>query len=238
MKLETRENSAPKISVIVPVYKVEKYLRKCIDSILNQTFQDFELILVSDGPEVDDLICDEYAQKYKNITLIKGVNKGLGGARNAGLDVAKGEYIAFVDSDDWIEPVFLEKMYNAMMSNKEIDIIQCGTNTVFEEEIDKKLLEHDNNYFAIKRNGIFNFKNSYYGSINVASWNKLYKKSLIKKHSLKFPENMYNEDAYFTWAYWAVCRKIYFLPDKLYNYLRRKDSFMSKVFQKKFDEKL
>lgn len=238
MHKKRRKGMSPKISVIVPVYKVEKYLRKCLDSILNQTFQDFELILVSDGPEEDDLICEEYAQKYKNITLIKGVNKGPGGARNVGLDIAKGDYIAFIDSDDWIESDYLAKMYNAMISNKKIDVIQCGTNTVFEGNVDKKLLEHDNKYFAIKRNGIFNFKNSYYGSINVGPWNKLYKKSLIKKHNLKFPENMYNEDAYFTWAYWAVCKKIYFIPDKLYNYLRRDDSSMSKVFQKKFGEKI
>lgn len=222
----------PKVSVIIPVYKTAKYLRKCLDSLLQQTFKDIELILVSDGPKEDDLICEEYTQKYPNIRLLKGINKGLGGARNAGVDLAKGKYIAFVDSDDWVEPNYIQKMYDAMVSDSNIDIVQCGTNIVFEKEINFKLLAADNNYFAIETEGSRTVNDDIYGKINVGSWNKLYKKSLISKYNIKFPEHLRNEDAYFTWAYWSVCQNMYCIPDKLYNYLRRDDSLMAKTFKK------
>lgn len=227
-----------KVSVIVPVYNVAKYLPKCVDSILNQTLKDIEIILVSDGPEQDTNICREYASKYNNIKLITNVNRGLGGARNVGVETAKAEYIAFIDSDDWIEPTFLEKMYNAMISDKEIDIVQCGTNIVWEGKINEKQNEGDVKYFAINQSGPFKLTNDYFGNINVGTWNKLYKKSLINKYNLRFPEKMCNEDAYFTWAYWSVCNKIYFIPEKLYNYLRRDTSLMAQTFKKGMGEKV
>ena len=227
-----------KISVIIPVFKVAKYIRKCIDSVLNQTFQDFEIILVSDGPEEDDKICEEYVAKDSSISLIQGVNKGLGGARNAGIDLAEGNYIAFIDSDDWIEPNFLELMYNAIVSDSCIDVVQCGTEIVFEDEINKTLKENDEKYFAIKNEGTLELSNDLFGEINVGTWNKLYKKDLIIQYNLFFPEKMCNEDAYFTWAYWSVCRKIYFIPEKLYNYLRRDTSLMALTFSKGLEERV
>ena len=218
----------PKITIIVPVYNVARYLSKCLDSIIAQTFQDFELILISDGPEKDDKICKEYAKKYNRITLIKGVQNGLGGARNAGLDIAKGEYIVFVDSDDWIEPEYLAKMYNAI--TPDIDIVQCGTNIIFEGKENKKLKYQDEKYFTINYNGQIPLTNDVYGNINVAVWNKLYKKEIIQKYKIRFPENLNNEDAYFNWAYWSVCKNMYCIQDKLYNYLRRENSLMAQTF--------
>lgn len=230
----------PKISVIVPVYNVEEYLPRCLNSILDQTFEYYEIIIVSDGPEGDDLICEEYYNKFpKKITqYIKGVAKGLGGARNAGIEVAKGEYLAFIDSDDWIEPDFLEKMYTAITSEADVDIAQCATNVIYESDFDTKLMESDQAYFNISNKGIFTLSNNYYGKINVATWNKLYKRELIQKYNIRFPEKMWNEDAYFTWAYWSVCRKIALIPIKLYNYVRRSDSMMSKTFAKEMGEKV
>ncbi len=228
-----------KISVIVPVYRTAKYLKRCFDSILNQKFQDFEIIIVSDGPDEDDLICEEYYKKFpdKITHYIKGVGKGLGGARNAGLDVAKGEYISFIDSDDWVDVGFLKDMYDCIIQGQDVDIVQCGTNIVCEGNYDKARLEADNNYFDIKQEGIFDLSNEIYGKINVGTWNKLYKRSLIQQYNLRFPEKMCNEDAYFTWAYWAVCQKIYFIPKKLYNYVRRADSLMGQTFKKSLGEK-
>lgn len=226
----------PKISVIIPVYKTAKYLKKCVDSILSQSFQDFEIILVSDGPEEEDRICGEYVARDNRFSLITGVHKGLGGARNAGIEVAKGKYIVTIDSDDWIEPNYLEKMYFAVEQG--VDIVQCGTNIVFENKIDVKLKKNDDDYFAIKHRGIIELTDDIFGSINVGSWNKLYKKELIDKYNLKFPESLRNEDALFTWEYWAVSRKMYCIPDKLYNYLRRGDSLMAKTFAKQMGEEV
>lgn len=116
----------PKISCIVPVYNVEKYLRRCVDSILNQTFTDFELILVDDGSlDNSPAICDEYAVKDSRIKVIHKVNGGVSSARNVGLDVAKGEWICFVDSDDLIEADYMQKMYEAAINNNS-DFIMCG----------------------------------------------------------------------------------------------------------------
>ena len=120
----------PKISIIVPVYNVEKYLRKCVDSILNQTFKDFELILVDDGSiDTSGKICDEYNLKDNRIKVIHKENGGLSSARNAGLDIAQGEYIGFVDSDDWIELDMYEELYKICKEN-DTDVgivgINCG----------------------------------------------------------------------------------------------------------------
>lgn len=119
-------NSIPKISVIVPIYKVEKYLRQCIDSILNQTLKELEIILVDDGsPDKCPLICDEYAQKDSRVIVIHKENAGLGAAYNTGIRIAKGQYIGFVEPDDWIEPEMYEVMYkNAIFYNT--DATKCG----------------------------------------------------------------------------------------------------------------
>ena len=115
----------PELSIIVPVYKVEKYLPKCIDSILAQTFRDFELILIDDGsPDNCGAICDEYAARDSRIKVIHQANAGVSAARNAGLDIASGTYLGFVDSDDWIEP----EMYATMIATaeeKQVDVVAC-----------------------------------------------------------------------------------------------------------------
>ena len=116
----------PELSIIVPVYKVEKYLSKCIDSILAQTFTDFELILIDDGsPDRCGEICDEYAAKDSRIIVIHQQNKGVSTARNAGLKIAKGKYIGFVDSDDWIEQEMYEQMLQTVKHNS-AEIVTCG----------------------------------------------------------------------------------------------------------------
>lgn len=228
----------PKISVIVPTFKTAKYLPKCLDSILNQTFQDFEIIIVSDGPNEDHKIADEYAKKDNRITVLKDIKKDLGGARNAGIKIAKGKYFCSIDSDDWIEPTYLEKMYRAITSAEDVDIVQCGTEIVFEGAVDKNLWKNDEAYFAIRNDGIIDCDDLIFGTINVGTWNKLYKKELVDKYNIQFPENLRNEDAYFTWAYWMVSRKMYCIKEHLYNYLRRDDSLMAQTFKKGLGDKV
>lgn len=123
-----------KLSIIVPVYNVEPYLRRCVDSILNQTFSDFELILVDDGsPDSCGAICDDYAARDRRIKVIHKANGGVSYARNEGLDIAQGEYIGFVDSDDYIHP----KMYEILVGvieREQVDLVQCGYQRVCPEE--------------------------------------------------------------------------------------------------------
>lgn len=173
------------ISVIVPVYNVEKYLRKCVDSILAQTYTNLEIILVDDGsPDNCGKICDEYAAKDSRIKVIHQENGGLSAARNAGLDVATGDYIGFVDSDDYIAPDMYEKLYQAIEIYNS-DIALCGFKK-FElesrtEVYEKKLLYRDE---FLKELLLENIK-SY-------AWNKLYKKSLFD--NVRFPEGELFED--------------------------------------------
>lgn len=225
----------PKISVIVPIYNVAKYLPKCLDSIINQTFKDIEIILVCDGPKEDLSICKEYSQKDSRIIIIENVNKMLGGARNAGLSRATGEYIAFIDSDDWIEKKYLEKMLLPMLNDKSIDIVQCGTQLVYEIDADEELIKNDGKYFEINERGKAKVGNNIYGKVNVGAWNKLYKRELIEKYNLRYPL-IYNEDAYFVWCYWAICNNIYYLPEKIYFYRRRANSLMTKTLEKVINE--
>ena len=118
----------PLISIIIPVYKVEPYLRKCLDSVVQQTYRNLEIILVDDGsPDSCGAICDEYATKDERITVIHQENKGLSAARNAGLDIATGDYIQFVDSDDWIEPDALATVLS-IAEDHHVDIVCFGFN--------------------------------------------------------------------------------------------------------------
>ena len=114
------------VSIIVPIYNVEKYIKECIDSIINQTYKNLEIILVDDGsPDCCPKICDEYSKKDKRIKVIHKENGGLSSARNAGLDVAKGEYVSFIDSDDVVDEKFIETLYNLCIENN-CDISECN----------------------------------------------------------------------------------------------------------------
>ena len=217
--------SKPKISIIVPVYNTAKYLTKCLDSILNQTFQDFEIIIVSDGPLDADIICDSYEKKYSNIKLIKNINKGLGGARNKGLDIAQGEYILFVDSDDWIEND-LKKLLEYF--NDSIDVIVFGINLIKDNCSIRKSLRK---YFDLKFNGLTRIDDNVIFNTNVQVWNKIYKKSIIDKFNIKFPENMHYEDFPFHFIYFANIKQAYYLNEKFYNYLQRKDSLIRATYR-------
>lgn len=218
----------PKISVIVPTFKTAKYLPKCLDSILNQTFQDFEIIIVSDGPKEDHEIADEYAAKDNRITVIKDVNKGLGGARNAALEIAKGEYISFVDSDDWIEPETFEKTLKVFTDD--IDLVVFNINILG----DKQLIDQGKvDYYKVKFEGKNPVIQDLIFDTNVSAWNKIYRKSIINKYNIRFPEELQYEDFPFYFTYCFVSNSVYYLKDKLYNYFQRQTSGMAITSQDK-----
>ena len=172
------------ITVVVPVYKVEEYIYKCVDSIINQTYKNLEIILVDDGsPDNCPKICDDYSKKDKRIKVIHKKNGGVSSARNEGLKITKGNYIVFVDSDDWIESNFIKEMLTNLINSK-VDYIVCGYNRVYDgkKEIingnfNKKLISASN-YL----NKLLNVQNGY-GFVHM----KMINKKVLK--NIRFNEN-------------------------------------------------
>ena len=222
-----------KISIIVPVYQVEKYIRQCIDSILAQTFTDFELILVDDGSKDNSgKICDEYAEKDKRIRVIHKENDGLSDARNKGLDNASGNYFMFVDSDDYIAPNMAECLYKKI-SEAKADIAACNYRYVFEDG--KKDFSTENKAEVINANEIFyNRKNECnYGFWTIAC-NKLYKREKFK--SLRFRFGKYHEDEFWANDIYQMDIKAVTISESLYYYRQRGNSIMgNKNIRKCFD---
>lgn len=212
----------PKISVIVPVYKVEQYIHRCIDSILNQTFADFELILVDDGsPDNCGKICDEYARKDCRIHVIHKKNGGLSDARNAGIEWtfsnSDSEWIVFIDSDDWIHPVMLEKLYEANISNKTA-ISSCGfeRTTGEEPEID---INEIKTYISTPEK--FYLESNVNATIACA---KLYKKDCFA--SIRYPVGKLHEDEFTTYKILFEYDAISIVDAPLYMYFQNENGIM------------
>ena len=194
------------ISIIVPVYNVEKYIKKCIDSIINQTYKNLEIILVDDGsPDNCGKICDEYAEKDKRIKVIHKENGGLSDARNAGIKIARGCYIGFVDSDDWIDKNMYEKLYKTL-KEKDADIACCKLirykNTIekISKKFDGRIVEYDQRQYIKKFFKIDSQECVYY------AWNKLYKRQVIDKE--QYPIGLTSEDVVGTYKALLKCKKI------------------------------
>ena len=222
------------ISIIVPVYQVEKYIRQCIDSILAQTFTDFELILVDDGSKDNSgKICDEYAEKDKRIRVIHKENGGLSDARNKGLDNAAGKYFMFVDGDDYIAPNMAECLHNSILK-ADADIAACNYRYIFESDGEKDFAT-ENKAEVLNSNEIFyNRKNERnYGFWTVA-WNKLYKREKFK--SLRFRFGKYHEDEFWANDIYQMDIKAVTVSESLYYYRQRGNSIMgNKNIRKCFD---
>lgn len=188
----------PLVSVIIPIYNTEKFLPLCINSVLNQTLTDIEVLLVNDGStDGSGKICDEYACKDQRIQVIHTLNQGVSHARNQGLETAKGEYIAFMDSDDWIETNMIATLYQLIRTN-EAGLATCGY--IIENE-DGRPIYHINEVKSGKLTqweAIHSLFNDRYYKYKGNLWDKLYHKKIIDKHHLKFNEHIYyNEDRLF-----------------------------------------
>ncbi len=223
-----------KISIIVPVYNTAKYLDKCIQTLIKQTLEDIEIIFIDDGSEDGSAeILKNYAKNDKRISILNQNHKRQGAARNYGLSIAQGEYIGFVDSDDWVE---LDMFDQAKETDS--DIVMCSMNT-FEDGTNKIIV---NTYNTLD---IFNqkfFENSFTPqdtlnfifNISVSPCNKIYRKSLIVKNNIKFPENIYFEDNAFFFKSWLNAQKISLLNQKLYQY-RKSTASTTKSDKNKLD---
>lgn len=218
--------NAKLISVIVPIYKVEEYLDKCITSIVQQTYPNLEIILVDDGsPDSSPAICDHWAQQDERIQVIHKKNGGVSSARNAGLRAAKGQFISFVDPDDYIEPKMLEMMI-AEMRDEQVDVVQCGYNEMLNGNVEvhshsKKRMSADT---AVKSLLLWD------GYVQSYLWNKLYRRSILM--SVEFCEDLrYGEDTVF--IYQALRKAVHFvqIPFVGYCYVRRDNSLVAPTFQ-------
>lgn len=213
-----------KVSVIVPVYNVEKYIKKCLNSLVNQTLDEVEIVVVNDGsPDNSQKIIDEYTKKYKNIKSYVKENGGLSDARNYGIKRATGKYISFVDSDDYIRKDMLEKMYNYAIQ-KNFDVVVCDSINVYSDGTEI-LIKSNNNYSDD------DVKN-YIISPPIAC-TRLFKKSIFDK--IEFKKNIYYEDLEMTPKVVNLTKKIGFVSDGLYYYVQRDGSIMR---QNVFNDKL
>ena len=214
----------PQISVIVPVYNVEKYIHRCVDSILAQTFKDFELILVDDGsPDNCGAICDEYAKKDPRIHVIHKPNGGLSSARNAGLNVSCGRYIMFCDSDDYVAHTWCELMINTQEQNPGALVV--SNILKFEEKIDVSDIP-----MAFESNSISYF-DLYKLGLSGFAVNKIYLKNQIDNLKLRFDERCYYaEDVEFNVKYYSLCNKCIYLSIPLYFYYQHPQSILHRYY--------
>lgn len=212
------------ISVIVPVYKVEKYLDRCVKSIVSQTYKNLEIILVDDGsPDNCPAMCDAWGEKDSRVKVFHQTNRGVSAARNTGINFSKGKYIAFVDSDDWIGERFIEVLYSLCQTG-EFDISACNVKIVDEngeqlthcneESLTVKVVDSENAFRDVM-NGI---------GFRATPWNKLYKRSLFE--NIEFPEEKKHEDEFFTTRIIHEAQKLIYTSECLYYYVQQGQSWM------------
>ena len=234
------------LSIIVPVYKVEKYLNQCVDSILAQTYNDFELILVDDGsPDRCPEICDEYAQKDVRVKVIHKENGGTQTAIIEGLKASGGGYIGFVDSDDWIEPDMYEVLMG-LMEKYDLDCSMCDFKEIYEEHnIAKKSISSDfgiqeglydeNNYEEFACRLVPDPSDSRF--IKLVRWNKVFKRDKIYDYLIEADcDIVYGEDKIVIFPALINCKKVFYTRKELYNYRRDENLITRGLYRRKFFE--
>lgn len=218
----------PRISVILPVYNVENYLKKCIDSVCGQTYKNLEIILVDDGAtDSCPQLCDEFAKKDERIRVLHKENGGLSDARNAGAKIATGEYITFVDSDDTIESTYIEYLYS-LIEKYQTPMSLCTHSVVFEsgktvligDGTDESLSAHD----VLKRM-------LYHDIIDTSAWAKMYHRSLVEQ--IQYPKGMLFEDIGTTYKFFLMSKKVACGYKSQYNYMIRSNSIVTGKFNPK-----
>ena len=219
----------PKISIIVPVYKAEKYLHRCVDSILAQTFTDFELLLVDDGsPDESGKICDEYADKDRRVRVFHKENGGVSSARNQGIEHALGEWLYFVDSDDMLFDYTLKELYSK--TSNEIDSViggyieTDGVNCLYKTECKKDMLWD-------YKTALLDFYTPLYGKFNGYLWNRLFRHSVINQYRIRFSEQIYyKEDGLFVIVFICKSQKGTAVTSKIiYQYFINSDGAMQSL---------
>ena len=231
-----------KISIIVPVYNVSQYLHACINSIINQTFKELEIILIDDGSTDDSgKICDIYSAIDKRIKVIHQCNSGLSAARNVGIEIATGEYITFIDSDDYISTDYIERLLLGF-SKIDIDIVMCDFKTVPEDSELSDNMQQENlpdNIIGLDNCQVIKevYKARYHG-VDFISVAKLYRKSLFKDNNIRFPSGKIHEDAFTTYKLFYASKQVVYLDIPMYFYRIRGGSITTSVFSLKRLDKI
>lgn len=232
-----------KISIITPVYKVQEYLEKCIDSIINQEFNDYELIIVDDGsPDDSGKIADYYSEKYSKIKVIHKLNGGAPSARNAGIDVSKGEYLYFPDSDDWLAPEYLKEMYDCAQKSDAELVISGFTIEQFENGKNRSYVTSTGYKSLVGKESVRKNIHRYLNNMMVAvPWNKLYKADYIKNNNLRFPSLKW-DDLHFNLEVLKNINSVAICPAFGYHFLRSRegsetmDVFDGMLYQKRKEQ--
>lgn len=210
----------PKVSVIVPVYNVERYVRKCIKSLVRQTLKEIEIIIVDDGSEDESAnIIKEYMKEYPQIKYYKKTNGGLSDARNYGLQYATGKYIAFLDADDYVEYNTYFEMYSQAMKSR-ADMVECDFYWTYEKKEKQDVGER---YYK---------KEEIMEKARVVAWNKLYKKELLENAKVLFPKGLQYEDIEFFYKLIPYIHKVSFVKKPLIHYVQRKESIINSQNEK------
>lgn len=229
-----------KVSIIIPVFNTEIHLEKCLNSVLNQTLKDIEIICINDGSTDNSLeILEKFAKNDKRIKIINQKNKGQSCARNAGVKLAKGEYIGFVDSDDWVEETMFEKLFNnAKKFNS--DITMCDM-YIFDTQTNT--IKNTDPYFTLDlfnksfENRAFNYKETleFIFRICVVPWNKIFKRDFLVNNKIRFPEGIFFEDNVFNLETIIKSEKISLLREKLIYYRKGDESSTTQNDLKRLD---
>ncbi len=216
------------ISVIVPVYNVEKYIKKCIESIINQTYVNLEIIIINDGStDESGRICDEIKTYDSRIKVFHKKNGGLSSARNYGMNKATGNYYVFVDSDDWIKNTMIEKLYSALIKNN-AEIVCCGRIIIDDKGNKKEVCIEENMSFTCKE---IIEKTVFDNNIGVAAWGKIYHKSLFEE--IVFPNGEIHEDVAIIYKLFYKCNKIYAINSAEYYYRNNPKGISKSQYTKK-----
>lgn len=218
-----------KVSIIVPVYKVEKFLERCVESIIKQTYQNIEIILIDDeSPDECPKMCDQYEIKDNRIKVIHKKNGGLSDARNAGLDIASGEYIAFVDSDDWIESDFIETLYmNAEREKADISVV--GYQLIWEDGRIRRFSRDEEYYVFDRENAIRELLKQQKFQCMVCQ--KMYRKQIFE--TIRFPVGKIYEDVAIGLSTFLKAERVVVSGKVKYNYFQRSDSIVNAKFDKR-----
>ena len=225
----------PKISVIIPVYNAQQYLKECIESVLQQTLQEFEIICVDDGSgDASDTILNKYAETDDRFVLLSQTNKGVSAARNAGIKAAKGEYIYFLDSDDYVEPDALETACK-LLEAKKLDIVYFDTFAFGEEGIQQADIDAKNRYYARNHayDAVYTGKNLLYKMLenreySCPVWKQVIRKDFLEKNNICFYDGIIHEDELYTLQTMLLAKRVAYIPKTLHHRRLRKDSIMTR----------